>query len=401
MHDEITIGARLRALRRWRGLTLEELAGLAALSKSFLSMAERGQRALDRRSHISALASALRVSETDLVGGPHLTSDPVQAAPHATIPAVRAALMTNTLTAPAADQARPLAELIAEMDRIDHSKYKHVTVGEKLPALIGELHVHACAGDERVRRAALQALIEAFQTATFTAKDLGYGDLAAIAAMRAAEAAAILDDPIATGKANTLRIHTMPTTAREETLAAAEQAADALEPHAHGDLSVQVLGMTALAAALQATVIHNHGRAREWLDRAADLAERTPDTPGRTGGAFSASNVGAWKVALGVERGSAGAEMLDLARDVNEDVIAARKGRHATFLADMGRGLARDPKTRAKAERWLLRAEDVAPHKIRNSGQVAETVAVMVQQNKSTAVGRELRGLAARMQIPH
>lgn len=81
-----TIGARLRALRRWRGMTLDQLAGQAGLSKSFLSMAERGQRSLDRRSHIAALADALHVSETDLVGGPHLGPDHGQSDPHAVIP---------------------------------------------------------------------------------------------------------------------------------------------------------------------------------------------------------------------------------------------------------------------------------------------------------------------------
>jgi transcriptional regulator with XRE-family HTH domain len=66
--DEITIGARLRLLRRWRGKTQTELAGLAGISPSFVSMIETGQRVLDRRSHITALTSALNVSETDLIG---------------------------------------------------------------------------------------------------------------------------------------------------------------------------------------------------------------------------------------------------------------------------------------------------------------------------------------------
>ncbi|MFD0690964.1 helix-turn-helix domain-containing protein [Actinomadura fibrosa] len=400
--DATTIGARLRVLRKWRRLTLTELAGLAGLSPSFLSMAERGQRALDRRSHISALASALRVSEKDLAGGPHLTADPVQAAPHATIPAVRAALMTNTLTAPAVDRARPLDELVAEMGRIDRSEYKHTTVGEKLPQLIGELHVHACdPADERARRVALATLIEAFQTATFTAKDLGYDDLASIAAMRAAEAASLLDDPITTGKAASLRIHTMPTTTRDVTLQAAENAANALEPHVRDDLGVQVLGMLALAASLTATVIYDYGKADHWMDQATELARRIPDTPGQNWGAFSPSNVGVWKVSLATERGESGGTLLELARDVDETVIASRKGRHASFLADVGRGLARDKKTRPQAEDWLLRAEEVAPHKIRNSGPVSETVAVMIQQSYGAAIGRELRGLAARMGVPH
>ncbi|WP_433225672.1 hypothetical protein [Actinomadura formosensis] len=175
-------------------------------------------------------------------------------------------------------------------------------------------------------------------------------------------------------------------------LSMAERGQRALDRRSH---------ISALAAALQATVIHHHDRARDWLERAADLAGCVPDTPARNWGAFSRSNVAVWTVSLGVERGESGGTMLELARGVDEDVIAIRRGRHATFLADMGRGLARDPRTRSQAERWLLRAERAAPHKIRNSGQVAETVAVMIQQNKSAAMGRELRGLAARMRIPH
>ena len=109
--DEITIGARLRILRRWRAKSQVELAGLAGLSPSFLSMVETGQRPLDRRSHIAALASALKVPETDLVGGPHLTPDPLQSDPHMGIPALRVVLQTNTLTTPAVERARPLREL--------------------------------------------------------------------------------------------------------------------------------------------------------------------------------------------------------------------------------------------------------------------------------------------------
>src|SRR5581483_4812284 len=110
--DEITIGARLRILRRWRGKTQTELAGLAGLSPSFISMVETGQRPLDRRSHIAALANALKVSEADLVGGPHLSTDRQQADPHGAIPALRQAFFTNTLSNPALDRARPLSELV-------------------------------------------------------------------------------------------------------------------------------------------------------------------------------------------------------------------------------------------------------------------------------------------------
>src|SRR5271155_4308056 len=113
--DEITIGARLRPLRRWRGMTQVELAGLADLSPSFLSMVEHGSRLLDRRSHIAALAGALRVSETDLVGGPHLSQDRLQSDPHMAIPALRAALQASKMTEAAVERARPLPELVSEI----------------------------------------------------------------------------------------------------------------------------------------------------------------------------------------------------------------------------------------------------------------------------------------------
>lgn len=81
MADEVTIGARLRALRRWRGMTLVEVAGLAGVSVSSLSMVERGERMLDRRSYISGIASALKASEADPFGGPHLSADKQQSDP--------------------------------------------------------------------------------------------------------------------------------------------------------------------------------------------------------------------------------------------------------------------------------------------------------------------------------
>src|SRR5690606_29144207 len=103
-------------LRKWRGLTLTVLADRAGVSKSFLSMAERGERALDRRSHIAALATVLQVSEAELVGGPHLTKDPVQSEPHSYIPPLRAALEVGLRDDPVVERARPLEELVTLMN---------------------------------------------------------------------------------------------------------------------------------------------------------------------------------------------------------------------------------------------------------------------------------------------
>ena len=160
--DEITIGARLRILRRWRGMTLTELAGLAGVSVSYLSMVERGQRMLDRRSYVSAVAAALKVSETDLVGGPHLSADRQQADPHMAIPALREALQTNRLDRPAVSSARPLAELAQEVTaRIEplRADSDYARAGGLLPDVLDELHWHtAHATEETSQRLALETI---------------------------------------------------------------------------------------------------------------------------------------------------------------------------------------------------------------------------------------------------
>lgn len=56
----------LRLVRLRRGLTQVELAGLAGLASSYISMIERGRRGLTRRDHVNALAAALRVAPAEI-----------------------------------------------------------------------------------------------------------------------------------------------------------------------------------------------------------------------------------------------------------------------------------------------------------------------------------------------
>lgn len=403
---DTTIGARLRTLRRWRGMTQVELAGLAGLSPSFVSMVEHGTRLLDRRSHISALASALRVSEADLVGGPHLSSDRLQSDPHMGIPALRVSLQTNSLSRPAVDHARPLAvlhrEVFGDIERFRRA-CDYVTIGQLLPSAIDELYRHAAdPEDEAAQQLALTTLVEACVIASSVARGLSYLDLAFLAAQRAEEAAGLLDDPVQKGKADFMWLHALPRTGSwDRNLAAAEQAANELEPYAHDPLGLQVLGMLTLTASLSAAAMQQGGAAAQWLDAAAEIAGRIPDESVNNWQSFSATNVGIWRVSVGVERGLSGGTMLELAEQVVPDNLATTPSRKADFFADVGRGLAREPKTRLEAVRWLHRAETTAPQRIRNSAPVRETVAYLLNRPIATAGGRELRGMAARMGLPH
>ena len=403
--DDSTIGTRLRELRRWRRMTLAEVAGLAGISTSYLSMAERGLRSLDRRSLISALATALRVSETELTGGPHLGSDPLQSGPHAAIPALREALQTSNLGSAAVDRARPLAEIACEVtSRIVpmRANADYAGAGALLPSVLDELHWHAAQDkDEASRRLAMETLVEACVVAGLIVKDLGYLDLAHVAVLRAEAAADLLDDPVQRGKAGCLRIWAFP---RERSwdrrLAVAESAAEDLEPHARTPLSLHVLGMLTLHAALGAAVVQRPDVVSHWLAEAGQIASRVPDDMAGNWQFFSQSNVRLWSVAIAVERGEGGRAVLELASGADPAKLTNANRRAALYL-DVGRGLARDQATREEAVTWLQRAENTAPQWIRNYSPAREAVAFLLTRARATAGGRELRGMAARMGVPH
>ena len=81
----------LRRVRLRRGLTQVQLAGLAGLSYSYISMIECGRRKLTRCDHVNALAAALRVPPTEIAPAmvPGLDEwAPVPSAPGSAFPPV-------------------------------------------------------------------------------------------------------------------------------------------------------------------------------------------------------------------------------------------------------------------------------------------------------------------------
>jgi transcriptional regulator with XRE-family HTH domain len=71
----------LRQARLRRGLTQVELAGLAGLSSSCISMIECGRRKLARRDHVNALAAVLKVPPAEIA--PSMTGGSGEWAPAA------------------------------------------------------------------------------------------------------------------------------------------------------------------------------------------------------------------------------------------------------------------------------------------------------------------------------
>jgi transcriptional regulator with XRE-family HTH domain len=407
MDEFSTIGERLRTLRRWRGMTLAALGGLAGVTPQYLSAVELGKKPLDRRSTISALAEALRVSETDLTGGPHLGKDPLQSGPHAAVPALRVALSVNTTDAPIAENARPLGDVVADLKDLSaaHAAGDFLRLGPVLPNALSDLYFHvANPANDDARIEAARALVDVLHWSADMCHVLRYPDLAQIAARAAIDAATLIEDHVRIGMAQFERIGTAPHPSAASWVQArtvSERAANALEPHAHDAVGFQVLGMLTLRCALAAAATQDSAATKHWLAEAQTLASRVnDDDPAANWEWFGATNVAIWRTALAVESGEGGELILKLAGRVNPGKLVVATRRAGLYL-DVARGLARDARTQDDAAKWLARAEQASPQLFRNYGPARETVAFLLSRARSAAGGRELRGMAARMGVPH
>jgi transcriptional regulator with XRE-family HTH domain len=138
------IGARARKIRTRRGLSLDVAAGLAGISKGYLSMLEHGQRGFNRRGLIEDLADALGCSVADLTGQPYLPPDRESALAKAVIAQIERGLNEATLDDVPDLQPRPLDALDdwarSAMELRDTASYR--SSGESIDNALIELQVH-------------------------------------------------------------------------------------------------------------------------------------------------------------------------------------------------------------------------------------------------------------------
>lgn len=389
----VMIGRRLRELRVWRGLSLRATAELAGLSAGYLSRIERGERPVDRRSTLEALAAALRVAPSELTGQPYAPADPGQAAGHAAASALRAVLRDIELDVLPTRAPRPLPALQADTTTVqaltDASDYG--VLAGIVPPLVAELHAAVAGGSAAARPLLAHVLHSAF----YLAKDLGHGDLAWAVSGHLHTAANAVSAPEWTGLAQFVRaIGAVGDGARARSLAVSSHAADAITPDAGP--AGQVHGMLHLSAAMHAAALRRAADSAGHVAAAHEAARLTGDGD-FAGLHFGPRNVGVWRVALAVELGEGG-RVAELADDVDVAAIPS-PGRRAMFYADLGRGLARDRATRERAVTALRMAEEEAPQLVRANFYVRETVTDLLTRTRRDAGSRELRGMAYRMGV--
>jgi transcriptional regulator with XRE-family HTH domain len=382
------VGGRIRALRLRQGMNQRELAERAHYDKSYVSMIERGLRLVDSRSTLERFAQVLGVPPSELTGEPYPAADRDQAIGHAAAPALRAVLRDIELGVPPAPDLRSVRELQLEVAAIreQSSACDYAAYAPIVPAVITELHMLAQTSGQ-----ARRLLGYALQTSFYLAKDLGHGDLAWQVAGHLHSTAQAIGEPCWVGLSDFIRSHAMVGDgARQRAFELSDRAAEGLE----GAGADPVQGMLHLSAALHAAALRQPEQSREHLWEARVIAQRTGETDFAELW-FGPRNVGVWGVALAVEAGDGG-RARELARSVDVDGMPSA-GRRATFYADLGRGMATDPATRAQAVSTLRQAESLAPQRIQANFYVRETVEQLLGERLPRDAARALRGMATRM----
>ncbi|MDQ3760784.1 MAG: helix-turn-helix transcriptional regulator [Actinomycetota bacterium] len=368
-----SIGARARMIRRRRGLSLDVVAGLAGISKPYLSALERGQRGFNRRGLIEDLAGALSCSMADLTGQPYLAPDRASADASAAMPEISMALSDITLDDVPDVPARPIEQLARLIDRAnDHcDQTRYALSGRGLGMLLTELHVHVVTGNTETRRAALATLVEACRVAFGTAKNVGRPATAVLAGRRGYDAAQRLGEPALIGFAAQYRaIALMRQGARDRAAQLLTTSIDMLagqaDPTAPDPSTAEAYGMLHLSAALNNARAHRTADARDHLAEAETIACRTGER-NTMRLHFGPTNVAVWSVAIGaeLEDGPAAYDRVT-AHPINVDALGSAN-RVATLHFDFARALSQAQGTRdAEAIRHLDRADRIAPVLIRN-----------------------------------
>ncbi|MGH3845308.1 MAG: helix-turn-helix domain-containing protein [Pseudonocardiaceae bacterium] len=161
-----TIGRRVRQIRYAREKSLRMVAGLAGLSTTKLRRIETGQRALDSRSEIVALANALQVAPSEL------TAMDVPAPGNGTtdlaVEAVRVSLMAVNHGYPGGEVllVDVLRERVGAVISAGCTGDQELT-GRELPALIRDLHTSIAAGRDVAELLGLGAVRAMLSTGAF------------------------------------------------------------------------------------------------------------------------------------------------------------------------------------------------------------------------------------------
>ncbi|WP_039798808.1 helix-turn-helix domain-containing protein [Nocardia araoensis] len=393
------IGRQVRAVRARRGISQQVLADRVGVSRGAIAKYENGERPIDSRRTLHALAQALGVSVGDLTGDREDRFDPSSAGFHAAISDIETALWTRGNTT-VVGPPRSLDELTATTKHAAELRRAcdYAQLGPLLAPLLTDCYRHTrdATGIERDR--AWDALAAVAYLTAQSASRRGYPALAWTAAQEIERATAHIGGT--SGAATAAYTRSQILLARAGTLPAAledaETTAERLAPEVRSLGEVETYGMLHLQAALVTAALGGDptdhlNEADEQVSRLrhADLDNALLRNP-----TFDAANVTLWRMSAAMEQREPG-QVLQLAPTLDPHTIPA-EGRRAQYFVEIGRAhaLRRDYHNSLHA---LLRAEHIAPQQVRGMTHVRELVGHMMRTAHRNLTTGDLGRLAKRI----
>ncbi|MGW4767973.1 helix-turn-helix domain-containing protein [Nocardia sp. NPDC004278] len=383
------------------GMSQQVLADRAGLSRGAIAKYENGERPIDSRRTLYALAVALGVRITDLTGHPLEQVDPSAAMFHACIGDIEAALWMGG-HASHDSEPRPLGELAEAARQVCRTRLAcdFVTLGLMLAPLIIESYKHTYAVSEADRVAAWNILASvAFDTA-IALRVRGYGALAWTAAQAIEQAAQHTDDTAGHAAAAFARSQVLLSRpgSMSAALGCAESSADKLQSSVASRGELETYGMLHLQSALTGAALGKEadGHFAEAAEIADRLTEAEPGPSMMRNPTFGPENVVLWRMSAAMEKREAG-RVLELAPLIAPDAIEA-PSRRAQYFVEIGRAYALQRNYRESLYA-LLRAEHVGPQHVRSMTHVRELVGHMMRSARRDLTTGDLGRLAQRVGV--
>lgn len=390
------IGVRAARLRILAGLTQQQVADAVGVTKSYISMLETGQREVNKRTLLDALAEALDVSTTDLTGQPYAPLTRGDLETYMVVPKVRAAL--DEPDDPIEVRTFDQLEVAADRAMAARMACDMVALGQHLPGLIAETRV---GWFEHGDRRAGELLVKAAVTGSLAFKAAGWVDLGVRLAELADTVAVSLGDPVCIGAARfAVAQCALATGSRKRSARLAIAGADDLDRLTRTKLPPAMLndvlawmGVLHLHAALSVAALDG-GDPDGHLDAAGAAVRHVTGDPWRM--EATNANVDTWRVGVALENGHPDRAPA-LARLVDPNELRTPQRRSRLYL-DTGRALF-IVGDQEGAVRSLLAADRAAPGDLRSRPTAVEIVLKMVRDHPRRGGSEQLRDLAHRVGV--
>ncbi|MFD4433029.1 helix-turn-helix transcriptional regulator [Nocardia sp. NPDC058497] len=401
-HGDMFVGRQVRVIRARRGLTQQVLADRVGVSRGAIAKYEAGERPIDSRKLLHALAAALSVDIGDLTGHEHERLGAPATAFHAAVPEIETAFWTagNITDVAPARRTDSLIDASKHAARLQ-MECEYATLAPLLPALLTDLYRRTRDGSPADQHAAWDALAQVAFSTSIAMRARGYTAVAWSAAQEAERAAQMIDS---------LPGHAAATFARSQVLlsrpGALKAALDCVEDTAERISSdvrtvgeVQTLGMLHLQASLVTAA--SGGDPEAHLDEAAEQAARLDKATASAASilgnpTFGSPNVALWKMSAAMEVRDADA-VLHLARQLDPHTLPTA-GRTAQYFVEVGRAASMKRNYPASIHA-LLRAEHIAPQQVRNMTHVRELVGHTMRKARRNLTTGDLGRLAQRVGV--